>query len=105
MHRFRVPIPRGHVAFSSREAFNVARSFGSKHAPSRFLVKAQVKADGRTSGYFRQTGLHGAVHSVETIQDVREIADKMLGKKFVNQHTDEDGQIVHCVYIQEELDI
>lgn len=28
MHRYRVPIPKGQVAFNKHEAFNIARTFG-----------------------------------------------------------------------------
>ena len=36
---------------------------------------------------------------------MRDIADKMLGKKYISPNTDEEGYIVQCVYIQEELDV
>ena len=29
----------------------------------------------------------------------------MLGKKYINEHTPDDGFIVNCVYIQEQLAI
>ena len=71
MHRYRVPIPLGHVAFNAQEAFNIARSFGSDfgfgQGTGKFVVKAQVKAEGRTSGYFKENGFHGAIHTVDTI--------------------------------------
>ena len=99
MHRYRVPIPRGHVAFTAQEAFNVARSFGTDYEPGRFFVKAQVKCNGRTSGYFKENGFVGGLHCVETLSQVRKIADNMLGKKYVSEKTEEGGCIVHCVYI------
>ena len=30
---------------------------------------------------------------------------KILGKKYINEETEDDGFIVNCVYIQEELDV
>ena len=48
MHRYRVPIPLGHVAFNANEAFNIARSFGadfrSDKTTGKFVVKAQVNS-------------------------------------------------------------
>ena len=46
MHKYRVPIPLGHVAFNAQEAFNIARSFGSdfgfeqEEGGGKFVVKA-----------------------------------------------------------------
>ena len=99
MHKYMVPIPRGHVAFTGQEAFNVARSFGSDYSPRKFVVKAQVKCEGRSSGYFKENGFKGGIHTVETISEVRDTANKMLGKKYVSPYTDDEGYIVNCVYI------
>ena len=105
MHWYRIPIPRGHVAFTAQEAFNVARSFGTDYEPQRFFVKAQVKCEGRTSGYFKENGFIGGLHSVEELSQVRDVADRMLGKKYISEKTEQGGVIVHCVYIQEQIDI
>lgn len=43
------------------EAFKVARSFGVDFAPKRFVIKAQVKCDGRTDGYFVENGFKGGI--------------------------------------------
>ena len=56
MHRYMVPIPKGQVAFTKKEAFNIARSFGSDFVEKdkkKFMIKAQVKCEGRSEGYFR----------------------------------------------------
>lgn len=105
MHKYRVPIPRGQVAFNADEAFNVARSFGSEYAKTRqFVVKAQVKAEGRRVGFFRENAFHGGIHTAKSITEVREIANKMLGKNYVCPGSEGEGIIVNCVYIQEQLD-
>ena len=75
MHRYRVPIPLGTVAFNSTEAFNIARSFGADYSPNRkFFIKAQVKVEGRTHGYFKENGFIGGVHAVNSLNAVRETA-------------------------------
>lgn len=103
MHKYRVPIPLGHVAFNAQEAFNIARSFGSDFGTERgsgqFVVKAQVRTSGRTGGYFKENGFHGGIHTVTTLAEVQDIAGNMLGKKYINEHTEEQGVIVSCVYI------
>lgn len=54
---------------------------------------------------FKQNAFHGAVHTVQTISEVRDVSMKMLGKKYIGAGTDTEGYIVNCVYIQELLDI
>ena len=39
LHSYRIPIPLGNVAFSGKEAFQVASQFGGKDA-MEFVVKA-----------------------------------------------------------------
>ena len=99
MHRYRVPIPRGHVAFTPQEAFNVARSFGTDYSPGTFYVKAQVKCSGRTSGYFKENGFVGGLHCVDSLTEVKDTAEQMLGKKYVSSKTEKEGVICQCVYI------
>ena len=74
MHRYMIPIPLGQVAFNKAEAFKVARSFGTDFAPRRFMIKAQVKVNSRTGGYFKENGFHGGVHTANTIEEVRDIS-------------------------------
>ena len=83
----------------------MARSFGADYSPRRFFVKAQVKVEGRTHGYFKENGFIGGVHAVNSLNAVQETAKKILGKKYINEETEDDGFIVNCVYIQEELDV
>lgn len=99
MHKYMIPIPLGQVAFSGEEAFKVARSFGIDFAPRRFVIKAQVKCDGRTGGYFKENGFHGGIQTANTIEEVRDISKRMLGKKYINDATSDDGFVVNCVYI------
>lgn len=53
VHRYMIPIPLGTVAFTAKEAFVVARKFGSNF-DRQFVVKAQVHGVARTKGYFRE---------------------------------------------------
>lgn len=71
MHKYRVPIPLGHVAYNDKEAFNIARSFGPdfgiESGSGQFVVKAQVRVQGRTGGYFKENGFVGGIHTVDSI--------------------------------------
>ena len=41
VHQYRIPIPRGNVAFNGKEAYIIARKFGSDYSGD-FFIKAQV---------------------------------------------------------------
>ena len=57
----------------------MARSFGTDYEPGTFFVKAQVKCSGRTSGYFKENGFVGGLHQVNSLTEVKNTAEKMLG--------------------------
>ena len=61
-------------------ARNIARA---THYKSRFVVKAQVQTSGRKNGYFKETGYKGGVQFVDSPEQAKEIADKMIGNKLV----------------------
>ena len=60
---------------------------------------------GRTRGHFKENNFQGGIHTVDTIDEVAELANKMCGKRYVSEHTGPDGYICNCVYIMEHLDI
>jgi len=74
LHKYRVPIPIGNVAFNGKEAFLVASSF-SKKKQMEYVVKAQVLGGGRGLGHFKENGFQGGVHIVKTPQEVQQVAE------------------------------
>ena len=40
MHRYRIPIPRGNVAYTAEEAVATAKAFGDDVDNKKFLIKA-----------------------------------------------------------------
>ena len=63
----------------------------------RWVVKAQVHAGGR--------GKAGGVELVETIEEAEAFAEKWLGKNLVTYQTDEKGQPVNTILVEECADI
>ena len=63
---YNVPIPIGHIAFSSKEAYAIAR----KLEASSYMVKAQVQVYGRTRGHFLENGFIGGIHHIESFDEV-----------------------------------
>lgn len=54
LHKHKVAIPLGNVAFTPDEAKKVAADFG-KNSPG-YVVKAQILGGGRGRGHFKETG-------------------------------------------------
>ncbi len=89
MMKFGVPVPKGKPAFTADEAYAAAQQLGV----SRFVVKAQIHAGGRGKG--------GGVKLVNSPEEVKEVASKMLGMNLITHQTGPEGKIVKKVYIEE----
>ena len=104
IHRYKIPIPLGTVAFSGKEAFAIGRKFGSDFN-RKFVVKAQVKGFARTKGVFLENGFEKGIHICDSIHDVRAVADKMIGKRLILPDGDPNGRICNSVLVMEHLDV
>lgn len=70
LHKYKVPIPLGNVAFNGKEAYLVAKQFGQKKADMEYVVKAQILGGGRGLGHFKENNFKGGVHIVKTADEV-----------------------------------
>ena len=91
--RFGVATPRGIPAMSVEEAVDAAKSLGGKV----WVVKAQIHAGGRGKG--------GGVKVAKSIDEVRELAAKMLGMTLVTHQTGPEGRVVRRLLVEEGADI
>ena len=98
--KFSVPSPRGKVAETPEAAVAAAREI----AGTSVVIKAQVHAGGRGKGTFKN-GFQGGVHLVDSPEQVKEIAAKMLGQTLVTKQTGEEGRLVRKVMVAEAVDI
>lgn len=96
---FSVPSPKGQVANTAEEAFAAAQQISGQ-----IVVKAQVHAGGRGKGTFKN-GFQGGVHLVQTAEEAKEVAGKMLGQTLVTLQTGEEGKLVRQVMVAEAVDI
>src|SRR4029077_8489931 len=90
--RYGVPVPRGEVAPSVKDAQAAAAQLGGS-----VVVKAQIHAGGRGKG--------GGVKVAGNAQEAAEIAQKILGMTLVTHQTGPEGRVVHRVLIEETLPI
>src|SRR5256712_3988820 len=89
---YKVPVPRGEVAFSADEAAAAAQKIGGS-----VVVKAQIHAGGRGKG--------GGVKIARDAAEATEIARKMLGMTLVTHQTGPEGRVVKRLLIEESLPI
>ncbi|KAJ4499019.1 succinate-CoA ligase [Lentinula lateritia] len=99
LNSYGIPTPKSIAASSPQEAFDVAKSFGH----NRLVIKAQVLAGGRGKGKF-DTGLQGGVHMVDSPEQAKEYAEKMLGSKLITKQTGASGRICNAVMLAERRD-
>ncbi|KAK3049127.1 succinate--CoA ligase beta chain [Extremus antarcticus] len=91
-----IGVPKGSVAYSGKEAEQVA----SKIAGDDMVIKAQVLAGGRGKGHF-DNGFKGGVRIVYSPREASILADQMIGHKLITKQTGEKGRICNSVYIVE----
>ena len=88
-----LPVSRGIAVDTSDEAVAAAEELGG----DRWVIKVQVHAGGR--------GKAGGVKLVSTMDEIRQFADMHIGTRLVTHQTDEKGQPVSKLYIEECTDI
>ena len=100
LDKFGVANTPGGVASTPEEAEKVARSL----ATNNLVVKAQVHAGGRGKGTFTN-GFKGGVHLCKTANQVRDIAEQMLGQTLVTHQTGPQGRVVRKVLVSQSVEI
>ena len=88
-----LPVSNGIAVDSPKAAFEAAGQLGV----DKWVVKAQVHAGGR--------GKAGGVKLVDSKEEVKEFAKQWLGKNLVTYQTDENGQPVSKILVEECTDI
>src|SRR5947208_16909019 len=91
--KYGVPTPRGFPCFSVEEAVAAAKKLGGKV----WVVKAQIHAGGRGKG--------GGVKVAKSVDEVKQLAAKILGMQLVTHQTGPAGQKVRRLLIEEGADI
>src|SRR4029077_11577356 len=90
--QYKVPVPRGEVAYTVEEAEAAAKKIGGS-----VVVKAQIHAGGRGKG--------GGVKVAKDAAEATELAKKILGMTLVTHQTGPEGRLVERLLIEETLPI
>lgn len=88
LRKFGVATLKGKIANTPEEAVAAAKEIGG----SLWVVKAQIHAGGRGKG--------GGVKIAKTLDEVRDLAKKILGMTLVTHQTGPEGKKVHKVFIE-----
>ena len=91
-----VPVPTGILAETVDEAVAAAERLADDGA-ELFVVKAQIHAGGRGKG--------GGVQLAESVEEVRQHADDILGMNLVTHQTGDEGQKVRKILVTAGVDI
>ena len=93
LRQYNIPTPTGYVALTTDEAIKAAK----KLPGPVFVVKAQIHAGGR--------GKAGGVKVVKDLDEVKNSAETILGKKLITHQTGSEGKLVQRLYIEDGCDI
>ncbi|MEM6335751.1 MAG: ADP-forming succinate--CoA ligase subunit beta [Bacteroidota bacterium] len=96
LRKYGVTVQAGYPALSVDEAVSVAETLKSEGA-DLFVVKAQIHAGGRGKG--------GGVKLARSIDEVRSLAERILGMQLVTHQTGPEGQKVRRLLIAAGADI
>lgn len=91
--QYGLPVSKGIATLTAEEAVKAAETIGG----DRWVVKAQVHAGGR--------GKAGGVKLVSSKEEIKEFADTWLGENLVTYQTDEKGQPVSRILVENLTDI
>ncbi len=93
LRRYGVATLKGRVAHSPDEAVAAAKEVGG----SLWVVKAQIHAGGRGKG--------GGVKIAKSIDEVKDLAKKIIGMTLITPQTGPEGKHVHKIFIEQGCNI
>ena len=103
LKEYNVAVPAGVSATDVEDAVKAAEEM-KKDGATLFVVKAQIHAGGRGKGKTKDSGASGVI-LCDTIDEVRDAAESLLGDVLVTKQTGEEGQKVQRIYVTDGVDI
>lgn len=93
LKKYGVPVPVFEVAFNADDVASAADKLGT----DRWVIKAQVHAGGR--------GKAGGVKLVDSKEELLAVANDLLGRRLVTFQTDEKGQPINSLLVEQPSNI
>lgn len=89
LSQYNIPVPLSYSATNAQEAKQQAQRLGG----AAWMIKAQVHAGGR--------GKAGGIKTAQTLDEVMEITQTLIGSSLITHQTGERGKPIHCVLVEE----
>src|SRR5215204_4005358 len=102
LKKYGVPVQEGIAVGTPHDAEEAYRQIKTQYGSSFAVVKAQIHAGGRGKGKVRETGING-VKVVKSVDEVCEVAQKIIGGTLVTIQTGEAGKVVSKLLIAQDM--
>ena len=102
LKKYGVPVQEGIAVSTPHDAEEAYRQIKTQYGSSFAVVKAQIHAGGRGKGKIRETGING-VKVVKPLDEVAEVAQKIIGGTLVTIQTGEAGKVVNKILIAQDM--
>ncbi len=102
LKKYGVPVQEGIAVGTPHDAEEAYRQIKTQYGSSFAVVKAQIHAGGRGKGKVRETGING-VKVVKSVDEVCEVAQKIIGGTLVTIQTGEAGKVVNKILIAQDM--
>ena len=102
LKKYNVPVQEGIACSTISEAEDAYRFINSQYGSKFAVVKAQIHAGGRGKGKIRGTEQKG-VAVAKSLEDVKTIAQNLLGGTLVTVQTGEAGKVVNKILVAQDV--
>src|SRR5215218_7548725 len=102
LKKYGVPVQEGIAVGTPHDAEEAYRQIKTQYGSSFAVVKAQIHAGGRGKGKVRETGING-VKVVKSVDEVCEVAQKIIGGTLVTIQTGPAGKLVSKIYVAQDM--
>ena len=102
LKKYNVTVQEGFACTSVHEAEDAYRQIKTQYGSSFGVVKAQIHAGGRGKGTVKETGING-VKVGKNLEDIADIARKLLGGTLVTVQTGPSGKVVNKILVAQDM--
>lgn len=97
--QYGIEVPAGGIAYTPAEAKRVAQKISAR---GPWMLKAQIQAGARHSGYFSGNSVNpkGGIRQVTQIRNLAYEAAQMLNNTLITEQTGPQGRLVSKVYVE-----